>query len=82
MADLSDALPGNSPFTIMVEPGRSLVGNAACLLTQVLGIKKTDARTFVVVDASMTELVRPALYTAYHNILPVVRRENGRVSRI
>ena len=81
IGDLSNALPKNSPFTIMVEPGRSLVGNTAVLLTQVLGVKKTDSKTFVVVDGSMTELVRPALYTAFHNILPVDNSGNGRVRR-
>jgi diaminopimelate decarboxylase len=82
VADLSEALPRSSPFTIMVEPGRSLVGNAACLVTQVLGVKKTSERTFVVVDASMTELVRPALYRAYHTIVPVVQRTSGTVATV
>ncbi len=82
ISDLSDALPKNSPFTIMVEPGRSLVGNAGLLLTQVLGIKRTDSKNFVVVDGSMTELIRPALYRAYHTILPVERRHSGKVRKI
>jgi len=77
VADLSDALPNSSPFTIMVEPGRSLVGNSACLVTQVLGVKRTSEKTFVVVDGSMTELVRPALYRAYHAIAPVEERRSG-----
>ncbi len=74
ISDLSGALPDNSPFTIMVEPGRSLVGDTGVLITQVLGVKSTDSKTFVVVDGSMTELIRPALYRAYHTILPVVKR--------
>lgn len=78
VSDLSDALPKSSPFTIMVEPGRSLVGNTGILLTQVLGVKKTASRTFVVVDGSMTELVRPALYDAYHLILPAVKPKKGK----
>ena len=71
IAHLSGALPKNSPFTIMVEPGRSLIGNTAVLLTKVLGVKNTEQKNFVVVDSSMTELIRPALYSAFHNILPV-----------
>lgn len=63
----------------MVEPGRSLVGNTAALITQVIGVKQTNARTFVVVDGSMTELIRPALYTAFHNIVPVKKRSKGTV---
>lgn len=79
MAQLSEALPNDSPFTIMVEPGRSLVGNTGVMLTKVLGVKRTRATNFVVVDGSMTELLRPALYTAYHNILPGVKRHQGEV---
>lgn len=75
--DLANALPQNSPFAIMVEPGRSLVGNTGILLVQTIGVKTTTLKKFVVVDGSMTELIRPALYDAYHNILPVVKKEDG-----
>ena len=74
--DLCESLPKDSKFTVLVEPGRSLVGNTAVFLTQVIGVKRTTAKTFVVVDGSMTELIRPALYQAFHNILPVA--QNGR----
>eukprot|EP00095_Tigriopus_kingsejongensis_P009119 maker-scaffold595_size129005-snap-gene-0.16 protein:Tk09119 transcript:maker-scaffold595_size129005-snap-gene-0.16-mRNA-1 annotation:"hypothetical protein DAPPUDRAFT_316211" len=74
---LGRALPHDSRFTIMVEPGRSLIGNTGILLVQVIGVKRTQSQTFVVVDGSMTELLRPALYEAYHNILPVVKRASG-----
>jgi diaminopimelate decarboxylase len=59
-------------LTILLEPGRSLVGNAGVLLTRVLYRKATDGRRFVVVDAAMNDLIRPALYNAYHEILPLV----------
>jgi diaminopimelate decarboxylase len=55
--------------TVLMEPGRSIVGNAGALLTRVLYRKETDDKTFVVVDAAMNDLIRPALYDAYHAIL-------------
>jgi diaminopimelate decarboxylase len=55
----------------MVEPGRSIVGPAGVLLTRVLYRKKTPAKEFVVVDAAMNDLIRPALYRAHHDILPL-----------
>src|SRR3989442_666027 len=57
--------------TVLLEPGRSIVGNAGALLTRVLYHKQTDAKTFVVVDAAMNDLVRPAFYDSYHAIVPV-----------
>ncbi|NBD11357.1 diaminopimelate decarboxylase [Corallococcus silvisoli] len=60
--------------TLLLEPGRSLVGNAGVLLTRVLYRKPTEARTFVVVDAGMNDLLRPALYEAHHALQPVVKR--------
>jgi diaminopimelate decarboxylase len=56
---------------LIVEPGRSIVGNAGVLLTRVLYRKKTGEKEFVVVDAAMNDLIRPALYSAYHGILPL-----------
>jgi diaminopimelate decarboxylase len=58
-------------LTIMVEPGRSIVGPAGVLLTQVLYRKKSGAKEFVVVDAAMNDLIRPALYQSHHEILPL-----------
>ena len=56
---------------ILLEPGRSLVGTAGLLLTRVEYLKHGDARNFAVVDAAMNDLIRPALYDAYHEIRPV-----------
>lgn len=58
-------------LTLMLEPGRRLVGEAGVLLTQVLRLKKTPGKTFVVVDAAMNDLIRPCLYEAYHPIVPL-----------
>lgn len=58
-------------LTLMVEPGRAVVGDAGVLLTRVLYVKEQAGKRFIVVDAAMTELIRPALYRAYHAIVPV-----------
>jgi len=57
--------------TLIFEPGRLLVGNAGILLTRVLYLKRGEAKTFVIVDAAMNDLVRPTLYDAHHEIMPV-----------
>ncbi|MCK6551137.1 diaminopimelate decarboxylase [Myxococcota bacterium] len=59
---------------LILEPGRVIVGNAGILLTRVLYVKRSRGRTFVVVDAAMNDLIRPALYAAHHDIWPVKRR--------
>lgn len=60
---------------VVVELGRTLVAEAGALLTRVLHVKEQGGKRFVIVDASMTELMRPALYQAYHEIVPVLPRE-------
>jgi diaminopimelate decarboxylase len=62
---------GDRPQEIMLEPGRSMVGNAGLLLTRVEYLKHGAVRNFAVVDAAMNDLMRPALYDAWHEILPV-----------
>ncbi len=57
--------------TIVLEPGRALVGNAGVLLTRVEYVKPGSERNFAIVDAAMNDLMRPALYDAYHDIVPV-----------
>ncbi|MBZ5602271.1 MAG: diaminopimelate decarboxylase [Acidobacteriia bacterium] len=61
---------------VFVEPGRSIVGNAGVLLTRVLYRKRTGEKEFVIVDGAMNDLIRPALYGAYHEIVPL--RQCGR----
>ena len=61
-------------LTVMVEPGRSIVGDAGILLTRVLYRKNTGHKEFLVVDAAMTDLIRPALYGAHHEIVPLRQR--------
>lgn len=61
------------PLRLVMEPGRSLVGNAGVLLTRVEYLKLGEAKNFAIVDAAMNDLLRPSLYAAYHQIVPVVR---------
>jgi diaminopimelate decarboxylase len=58
---------------ILIEPGRAIVGNSGLLLTRVLYLKPGEVRNFAIVDAAMNDLVRPALYDAWHDIAPVVQ---------
>jgi diaminopimelate decarboxylase len=58
---------------LLVEPGRFIVAQAGALLTRVLVVKKNGAKTFVITDAAMNDLIRPALYQAHHEILPVAK---------
>lgn len=67
------------PEEVIVEPGRSLVGEAGLLLTRVEYIKPAQGKNFVIVDAAMNDLMRPSLYDAYHEILPV---QDGRSSEL
>jgi len=57
---------------ILVEPGRFLIGNAGVLLTRVRYLKQTGSKKFAIVDAGMNDLIRPALYQSYHEIVPVI----------
>jgi len=63
--------------TLIVDPGRSIVGNAGVLLTRVEHVKPGAARNFIVVDAAVNDLLRPALYGAWHDVWPVRQAESG-----
>lgn len=66
---------------LVIEPGRAIVGNAGLLLTRVLYLKHTADRSFAIVDAAMNDLLRPALYDAWHDIAPLELHE-GRERRV
>ncbi len=66
-------------LTIVLEPGRSIVGNAGILVTKALYLKKGYDKEFIIVDAGMNDLIRPSLYDAYHHIHPVVKNRRGTV---
>ena len=67
---------------IIMEPGRFVCGNAGALVTKVLYVKNTPKKKFIIVDAGMNDLIRPALYGAYHNILPLqANRQTGKQAK-
>ncbi|QWR78296.1 diaminopimelate decarboxylase [Candidatus Magnetomonas plexicatena] len=66
-------------ITIIMEPGRALVGNAGILLSKVLYVKKGSDRDFIIVDSGMNDLMRPAMYGAYHHIMPVKKTKRKNV---
>ncbi|MGY9004014.1 MAG: diaminopimelate decarboxylase family protein, partial [Rhodospirillales bacterium] len=63
---------GDIGCRIMLEPGRVIAGNAGILVTRVVYVKEGPTRTFIIVDAAMNDLMRPSLYDAHHDIVPVV----------
>lgn len=68
-----------SGLKIIMEPGRFIIGSAAILVVKVLYIKKTPLKTFVIVDGGMNDLIRPSLYNAHHEIVPVVKRPGKKI---
>ena len=67
---------------LLLEPGRAIVGPAGILITRVIYRKRNDGKQFVIVDAAMNDLIRPSLYDAYHEIVPVVRRAKEKVEKV
>jgi diaminopimelate decarboxylase len=67
----------NLGCTLIFEPGRMIVGNAGILVTRVIYVKHGEAKNFVIIDAAMNDLIRPTLYEAHHDILPVVAATEG-----
>lgn len=63
-------------LALLLEPGRSIVGPAGVFVTEVQYIKHGASHPFAIVDGAMTEMIRPALYEAYHEIVPVTKRRN------
>jgi diaminopimelate decarboxylase len=74
---LLDKLAGRG-LKVVLEPGRRLVGNAGLLLTRVEFLKPGEGKSFAIIDAAMNDLMRPALYEAWHDILPVIPRAGER----
>ncbi len=66
---------GDIGITLILEPGRVIVGNSGIFVTKMLYVKQTAGKTFYVVDGAMNDLVRPSLYNAYHDIIPVEQKK-------
>src|SRR5207244_7045276 len=65
---------------ILMEPGRFISGNSGALLTRIEYVKRTGKKNFLLVDAAMNDLIRPAFYEAYHEIVPLSRRNGSMIS--
>ena len=78
---IKDELAGMD-CTLILEPGRVIVGNAGILVSRVLYTKQNQAKNFIIVDAAMNDLARPSLYGAHHDILPVVRKDGQETQEI
>jgi diaminopimelate decarboxylase len=65
---------------ILIEPGRFIVGNAGILVTRVEYVKRTGKKNFVIVDAAMNDLIRPAFYDAYHEIVPLTKKGGATIA--
>ena len=76
-AEIVKRRTGGLGCALVLEPGRLIVGNAGVLVTSVIYVKRGDGRNFIVVDAAMNDLIRPTLYEAHHDILPVVEPALG-----
>jgi diaminopimelate decarboxylase len=72
---------GDLGCRILFEPGRMIAGNAGILVARVIYVKPGETRSFVIVDAAMNDLIRPTLYDAWHEILPVAEPAAGRARR-
>ena len=70
----------NRNITLILEPGRSIVGNAGIFVTKVLYRKEAPEKTFIIVDGGMNDLIRPSLYSAYHHIQPVKQSSRKKVT--
>jgi len=73
---IGDSL-GGLDYELIIAPGRAIVGPAGVLLTRVGSCKEMEGKNFAIVDAAMNDLLRPALYAAWHEVKPVVRRRGG-----
>ena len=80
--DMVKDVLGDLDCSIILEPGRLIAGNAGVLLTQLIYAKRGAERTFYILDAAMNDLTRPALYDAYHDIIPVEKSKNGAATHL
>lgn len=80
-AALKERLAGHN-LVLMIEPGRSIAAEAGVLLTRVILTKRNESKTFVVVDAAMNDLLRPSLYQAHHEIVPVLEIPSANLTEL
>ncbi len=78
-AQLVNEMFHNKPYKLIIEPGRSMVADIGILVTSVIYVKDTLEKTFLIVDAGMNDILRPSLYDAYHEIIPLTIRTNSTI---
>jgi len=81
-ADAVIPLVKKTGLKLIIEPGRSMIGEAGVLLTQVIFTKDKKSKHFIIVDSGMNDLLRPAMYNAYHHILPIKKKKEEVVADI
>lgn len=80
-AEALNRILGDMPYTIILEPGRAIIANAGILLTKIEYLKHNSHKNFAIVDAAMNDLIRPSLYGAWQNIIPLQQKNQG-ISRM
>jgi len=78
-AEVLEPLLKELRIKIILEPGRFITANAGVLLTSILYLKKKAKKNFIIIDSAMNDLIRPALYQAYHQIVPVAPRDKRKI---
>jgi diaminopimelate decarboxylase len=81
-AALVKGIFGDLGVKLVLEPGRMIAGNAGVLVTRVVHVKPTETKCFVIVDAAMNDLIRPTLYEAWHEIVPVAEQQAGSLEMV
>ena len=71
---------GDRKLSLVIEPGRSIVGDAGLLITKIINIKESSTKSFAITDAGMNDMLRPPLYEAFHSIIEVLNKSNGKTS--
>ena len=71
---------GDRKLSLVIEPGRSIVGEAGLLITKIINIKESSTKSFAITDAGMNDMLRPPLYEAFHSIIEVVKKSIGKTS--
>ena len=82
LADLILPIVKTTGLELILEPGRSLIGEAGALITQVIFIKNKKDKHFIIVDSGMNDLIRPSVYNAYHHIIPINKKEKTVIADI
>lgn len=79
-AEMIKEIIGDLGVKLTIAPGRAMMGEAGLMVTQVIYLKETDHKNFIIIDAAMNDLMRPGLYDSYHEVIPVVKKDGAKES--